>query len=239
MRRFALRSPKPDMLRHILRVIRHPLPLQRRWMIFVHWRRGWPRFWGTLGYLALKHWFGIEHAALPEVLGTPQIAKTPGAKIVIGRGVVLVSSSARATAATLHDAVRLHALSESAAIFIGNDVGLNGTSITARSRTIRIGDHTMFAPNVVVVDSDFHSIWPAENRAYLPGFEHDADVTIGRNVWIGMRAIVLKGTTIGDGAVIAAGSVVTGDIPGNVLAGGVPARVIRPLNSESPTGEAS
>ncbi len=64
-------------------------------------------------------------------------------------------------------------------------------------------------------------------------------MTIGRNVWIGMRAIVLKGATIGDGAVIAAGSVVTGDIPGNVLAGGVPARVIRPLSGESPTGEAS
>jgi len=227
------------MLRRVLRVIRRPLPLQRRWMIYVFWARAWPRFWGTLGYLVLKHWFGTEHAALPKVFGTPQLAKTPGAKIIIGREVVLVSSSIRATAATLLGPVRLHALSETAAILIGDGVGLNGTSITARSRTIRIGDHSMFAPNVVVVDSDFHSIWPAENRPYSPGFEHDADVTIGRNVWIGMRAIVLKGATIGDGAIIAAGSVVTGDIPGNVLAGGVPARVIRPLGSESPTGEAS
>lgn len=156
------------MLRRTLRVIRRPLPAQRRWRIYVFWIRAWPRFCGTIGYLALKHWFGIEHIALPRVFGTPQLAKTPGAKIVIGRNVVLVSSSMRATGATLHGAVRLHALSESAAIFIGNDVGLNGTSITARSRTIRIGDHTMFAPNVVVVDSDFHSIWPAENRPYSP-----------------------------------------------------------------------
>jgi len=112
---------------------------------------------------------------------------------------------------------------------ISDGVGLNGASITARSRTIRIGENTMLAPNVVVVDSDFHCPWPPEARRTSPGLEHDADVTIGRNVWIGMRAIVLKGATIGDGAVIAAGSVVTGDIPANTLAAGVPARVVRAL----------
>lgn len=206
---------------------------QRRWQLFAIWRRAWPRLWGTLGYLVLKQWFGVEHAALPQVFGVLQLAKTPGAKIVLGRDVVLVSSSMRATAATLQGPVRLHALSETAAIVIGDGVGLNGSSITARSRTIRIGDHTMLAPDVIVVDSDFHVPWPAEGRATSPGLEQDADVMIGRNVWIGMRSIILKGTKIGDGAVIAAGSVVTDDIPRNVLAGGVPARVIRPLSPNS------
>ncbi|HLH92628.1 MAG TPA: acyltransferase [Xanthobacteraceae bacterium] len=199
-------------------------------MIYVFWARAWPRFWGTLGYLGLKWWFGIEHAELPEVFGTPEVAKTPGAKIVLGRDVVLVSSSIRATASTLHGRVRLHALAETAGIFIADGVGLNGTSITARSRTIRIGENTMLAPNVVVVDSDFHSPWPPEARKTSPGPEHDADVTIGRNVWIGMRATVLKGANIGDGAIVAAGSVVTSDIPANTLAAGVPARVVRRLD---------
>jgi acetyltransferase-like isoleucine patch superfamily enzyme len=217
------------MLKKTLRFLRRPLNAQRRWQLYVVWRRAWPRLWGTLGYLALKQWFGVEHAALPQVFGTPQLAKTSGARIVIGRAVVLVSSSMRATAATLQGPVRLHALSETAAIVIGDGAGLNGTSITARSRTIRIGDHTMFAPGVVVVDSDFHASWPAEGRAYAPGIEHDADVNVGCNVWVGMRSMVLKGVTIGDGAIIAAGSVVTNDIPANVLAGGVPAKVIRTL----------
>ena len=215
------------MLRRVLRFIRHPLPPQRRWMIYVHWRRTCPRFWGTLGYFVLKHWFGVEHTTLPKVFGIPQIAKTPGAKIVIGRNVQLLSSSNRATASTLQGPVRLHALTDTASFVLGDGVGLNGTSITARSRTIRIGNNTLIAPNVVIVDSDFHEYWPPGGRADAPGFEHDADVSIGTNVWIGMRSIVLKGVTIGDGTIIAAGSVVTGDIPSNVLAGGVPARVIR------------
>lgn len=213
----------------VLNVLLHPLIPQRRWQLYVFWSRAWPRFWGTLGYLALKHWFGAQHAALPEVFGVPQLAKTPGAQIVLGRGVQLISSSIRATAATLQGPVRLRALADTAAILIGDGVGLNGTSITARSRTIRIGDHTMFAPNVIVVDSDYHATWPPEGRATSPAFDQDADVTIGRNVWIGMRSILLKGTNIGDGSIVAAGSVVTGEIPSNVLAGGVPARVIRPL----------
>ena len=87
----------------------------------------------------------------------------------------------------------------------------------------------MVGPNVVIVDADFHALWPPESRVSTPAIESDADVTIGRNVWIGMRSIVLKGVTIGDGAIVAAGSVVTGDIPSNTLAGGVPARVIRTL----------
>jgi maltose O-acetyltransferase len=59
-------------------------------------------------------------------------------------------------------------------------------------------------------------------------------VTIGDGAWIGARATILPGVTIGGGAVVAAGSVVTRDLPANVLAGGVPARVIRELTVEAP-----
>ncbi|MBI1202275.1 MAG: acyltransferase [Rhodopseudomonas sp.] len=166
---------------------------------------------------------------MPQVYGLPEIKRAPGARIVLGRRVQLNSSSVRTVAATLSGPVRLAALSASASILVEEGVGLNGTSITARSKAIRIGAGTLVGPNVVIVDADFHAIWPPDARAVSPAIESDADVTIGRNVWIGMGSMILKGVTIGDGAVIAAGSVVTRDVAANSLAGGLPARFIRSL----------
>ncbi len=77
------------------------------------------------------------------------------------------------------------------------------------------------------MDSDFHLPWPPEMRNTYPGTEHDFDVTIGENVWIGAKCLILKGVTIGNNAVIAAGSVVTRSVPENTLVGGNPARVIK------------
>ena len=85
----------------------------------------------------------------------------------------------------------------------------------------------MIAPNCVITDSDFHALWPAETRHIEPAFERDADVTIGSHVWIGMNSIILKGVSIGDGAIIAAGSVVVRDVPAGCIAAGVPAKVVR------------
>ncbi|HTB80539.1 MAG TPA: DapH/DapD/GlmU-related protein [Opitutaceae bacterium] len=79
----------------------------------------------------------------------------------------------------------------------------------------------------MVVDSDFHNLWPPETRRRSPGFERDADVSIGENVWVGARSIILKGVTIGDNAVIGAGSLVTRSVPPNTLAVGNPARVVK------------
>jgi acetyltransferase-like isoleucine patch superfamily enzyme len=103
---------------------------------------------------------------------------------------------------------------------------LNGTSITARTRTIRIGRNTMIGPDCMIVDSDFHVPWPPEDRGRYAG-EYDADVTIGPNVWIGARCIVLKGTSIGADSVVAAGSVVRGVVPAGTLVAGSPARVVK------------
>lgn len=70
----------------------------------------------------------------------------------------------------------------------------------------------------MITDSDYHPI---------NGQDPDAPVTIGEHVWIGSRSIVMKGVTIGDGAIVAAGSVVTKDVPAGALVAGVPAQVVR------------
>ena len=79
--------------------------------------------------------------------------------------------------------------------------------------------------NVMIIDNDFHSLSPEQRDIQPPS----KPITIGDNVWLGGHVIVLPGVTIGDGSVIGAGSVVTGDIPPRSLAVGTPAKVIRTL----------
>jgi Acetyltransferase (isoleucine patch superfamily) len=85
---------------------------------------------------------------------------------------------------------------------------------------IWIGDDVAISHDVTIMDSDAHSILEE-------GYEKTKPVRIGNHVWIGSRATILKGVTIGDGAVIAAGAVVSRDIPPHALAAGVPAKVIK------------
>jgi acetyltransferase-like isoleucine patch superfamily enzyme len=161
-----------------------------------------------------------------QIYGFP-IIRSPNGEIVIGENVTLVSSSWRASAAGLSGPMRLRTFFASARIIIENNVGINGGSITSRSGTIRIGQGTMIGPDCIIMDSDFHLAWPPDQRRVYTGVEADADVTIGPCVWLGARCLVLKGVTIGENTVIAAGSVVITDIPSNCLAAGVPAVVKR------------
>lgn len=92
------------------------------------------------------------------------------------------------------------------------------------SGEIRIGSDTNFAPLCFVTASNYGI---EAGTQFLDQAKHDASVTIGDGVWLGAAVIVLPGVTIGDGSVVAAGAVVTKDIPPGVVAGGVPARVLR------------
>ena len=90
---------------------------------------------------------------------------------------------------------------------------------------IYVGDYTLFGPNVVVAAAG-HPILPElREQAY----QYNAAVHIGRNCWIGAGVVIVPGVTIGDNVVIGAGSVVTKDIPDNVVAVGNPCRVLRPV----------
>lgn len=84
-----------------------------------------------------------------------------------------------------------------------------------------IGEHCTLSWDVQLLDTDFHAL--IVDGAERPSV---APLRLGDRVWIGTRAVVLKGVTIGDGAVVAAGAVVTSDVPAGAVVGGVPARVI-------------
>lgn len=185
--------------------------------------------WGTLRLRLKARLLGVELGPGVTAHGPVGLMRWPGGAIRIGAGVSLISSWRRATAACLAWPVRLRVFGPGACIEIGAGTQLSGTSITARSTAVRLGRQVLVAPNCVIVDSDFHAPWPPEARATEPGLERDAPVTIGDHAWIGMQSIILKGVTVGEGALVGAGSVVTSDIPPRCLAAGAPARVVRRL----------
>lgn len=189
---------------------------------------------GTLRLRFKAKLLGVELGSYVTAHGPVGLLRWPGGIIRIGDNVAIISSWRRATASPLAFPTRLRVFGRPAAIYIGNGCQLNGTAITARSTAITLGRQVMLGPNCIIVDSDFHAPWPPEKRQTEPGYERDCAVNIGDFVWIGMNSIILKGVSIGEGAIIGAGSVVTRDIPENCLACGNPARVIRNLETEKP-----
>lgn len=93
---------------------------------------------------------------------------------------------------------------------------------------ITIGDHVMFGPHVVVC-SGTH---PLSKRLRIKQAQYNKPVHIGNNVWIGANCIIMPGVTIGDHTIIGAGSIVTKNIPSNVIAYGSPCIVVRELNED-------
>jgi acetyltransferase-like isoleucine patch superfamily enzyme len=180
-------------------------------------RRLYPRFQIGSGY---QIWGGFQ-----LIMYDPQ-----NSTFQVGRNVRMISDARRA-GLTLYSPCSFRVY-KGAILEIGNDVWLNGTAIACKHE-VRIGDESIFAPNVAILDSDFHVHWPPEERLTGSTTAHDRPVRIGRRVWVGTGAMILKGVTIGDNAIIGAGSVVISDIPSNTLAAGNPARVIRQLADAS------
>jgi acetyltransferase-like isoleucine patch superfamily enzyme len=179
-----------------------------------------------------KVWFhGIEVRGPVSVWGRVLFVRFPGSRIIIERNVRIISRPLR-YALNIYSQSKLRTMQPSACIRIGENVGFNSISILARSQVIEIGNNTMLGGNCQIMDTDSHPLWPPEARSYYPGSEHDASVKIGKNVFIGLNVIVLKGSQIGDNSVIGAGSVVNGRIPPNCIAAGVPAKVIRTMTGD-------
>lgn len=186
--------------------------------------------WSGTARLRLKAaLLGIELGRGVRAHGKVGLLRWPGGRIRIGDRVSLISSWRRATAAALAFPVRLRVFGPGAFIDIGPGCQLSGSSLTARSTRIALGREVLIAPNCIIVDSDFHAPWPAHRRASDPGDQRDSPVTIDDFAWIGMGSIILKGVSIGTGAIVGAGSVVREDVPANAIVLGNPARVINRL----------
>jgi acetyltransferase-like isoleucine patch superfamily enzyme len=148
-----------------------------------------------------------------RVRGWP-VVENEGGEIRIGKNFALFTYLAK---------VQLYA-GPGARLVIGDDTFVNNGTILSASRAIVIGDRVNIAPHCVLIDNDFHG---TADRHAPPKV---APIVLEDDVWLGTRVTVLKGVTIGKGSVIASGSVVTKDVPAGVLAGGVPARVIKRLD---------
>jgi maltose O-acetyltransferase len=118
-------------------------------------------------------------------------------------------------------------------ITLGDQVFFNFNCTILDVAAVRIGSRTLFGPGVQV----YTATHPLDYQERATGLEYAKPITIGEDVWVGGGAIICPGVSIGDRAVIGAGSVVTKDIPADTLAAGNPCRVIRVLRAPTAPSE--
>lgn len=178
---------------------------------------------------------GVTVANGAVFYGMPIVSLWPGSKIHICERAVLCSDS-RFTALGVNHPVVLRTLGPGAEISIGSDTGISGGTVCAAT-SVRIGKECMFGANVTIADTDFHAIAPENRRFNKNGADiASTPVVIGDNVFLGTGVIVLKGVAVGDNSVVGSGSLVVKSIPGNCIAAGNPARMIREIAAPRPSG---
>ena len=111
-------------------------------------------------------------------------------------------------------------------LIIGRNVFINSCCQFQDQGGITIGDGTLVGPKTVIATLNHHQN-PSKRANLIP-----KPVVIGKNVWIGANVTILPGVTIGDGAIIAAGAVVNKNVGANTIVGGVPAKLIKPVETE-------
>ncbi len=109
----------------------------------------------------------------------------------------------------------------------GNNIYANFNLTMVDDTHIYVGDNTMIGPNVTIATAG-HPLLPMLRER---GYQYNAPVHIGKNCWLGAGVIILPGIRVGDNVVIGAGSIVTKDLPSNVVAVGNPCRILRPIDS--------
>jgi acetyltransferase-like isoleucine patch superfamily enzyme len=124
--------------------------------------------------------------------------------------------------------IEIQARGENAVITIGRGVATNNNIMLCAMNNIRIGDNVLIGERVTIMDFEAHGVPP--NKRHEIGII--GEVVIAENVWIGNNATILKNTYIGENTIVAAGAVVSGRFPANVIIGGIPAKVIKHLPNE-------
>lgn len=177
---------------------------------------------------------GVKYGKKIVLKGVPFIYNKKGAELTIGEG-VRIKSSFLSNLVGLYSRTIIVTRKSGAYIRIGDHVGISGATIYAR-KGIEIGDYTDIGGNVKILDNDFHPIdAETRNQVTIEGHGDDLDlipsrpIKIGKNCFIGVNSIILKGTELGDNCVVGAGAVVSGKFPANSVIVGNPARVIKTL----------
>lgn len=178
-------------------------------------------------YLAFRHWY-TEYFLAPrcESLGNyhtfmkPWYTMISGPNIRIGKCVTIISEPEQRTRISVWGMEP-----GKGKITIGDYVLISPGSRISACHAVEIGDATMLANGVYITDSDWHTIYDRVKRP-----EEPTPVMIGKNVWLGDHCTILKGVRIGDNSIVGANSVVTRDVPPDVIVAGNPARVVKQLD---------
>ena len=179
----------------------------------------------VLRHVVLCFIWGIRRPRGLRLRGVPIIRQSRRGSIKIGDSFTAVSKQQYNSIGLIQPVV-IKALGPNSRITIGDNVGMSGVTLSARA-SITIGDDVLLGSGVLITDNDAHPINP-EDRSD-PSKTLIAPVCIGDQVFIGARAIILKGVRIGFGSVVAAGSVVSRDVPARTVVAGNPAREVKEL----------
>lgn len=177
---------------------------------------------------------GVNYGEKLLLKGIPVIFKQKNANIVLGNN-VKIKSGFLSNLVGLYSRTIIVARSPEAIIKIGDNVGISGSTIYSR-KGIYIGENTAIGGNCKILDNDFHPINEKDRIELLKSAKGgdsslipSAEIHIGKNCFIGCNSIILKGTSLGNGCIVGAGSVVTGRFDDYCVIAGNPARVIRRL----------
>jgi acetyltransferase-like isoleucine patch superfamily enzyme len=191
---------------------------------FVHYKRVTCRiltircysFWTYLKYFLFSK---ISIGDRVKFFGIPKLINQNGGEIKISQNCTFLSKSTSNLIGINRPCI-LSTHNPNAQIIIGNNCGLSGTVIGAFVK-IELKENVRCGANTLITDSDWHTDDLRSGEA--------SPILIENNVWLGEGVKVLKGVTIGENSVIGAGSIVTKNIPANVIAAGNPCRVIKTI----------
>lgn len=168
-----------------------------------------------------------------EFKGWCVIHAFPGSCIRLGRGSSLFSSFSSNMLGLYQRCIIVARYGGK--IEIGENCGISGSTIYAW-QSIKIGDFTRVGANCKIIDNDFHPIeLEYRHLALNEEYAQRKPIVIGKDCFIGMNSIILKGTTLGDNVIVGAGSVVHGTFPSNCIIAGNPAKIVKQLNAEEST----
>ncbi len=207
-----------------------------RGAIFVCRRLRW-RIGGVWARCVLRS-YGVQFGSGLHIGSAPVIRRHLQAKITLGQRVAILNELAENPAGIAHPTV-LAAVNAGAELTIADDVGISGCILYA-ARSIHVGERVCLGAGAQIFDNDFHPLDHNLRRDKNLEAIAAAPVRIEADSWIGARAIVLKGVTVGRCAIVGAGAVVTRDVPPGAIVAGVPAKVIGwapgfgPTNADSP-----